>query len=243
MTPIEIKKLFYDKYVDKHGLGLLEPDLKNDNGVLFLAYFLILCHKAGIFTEYDAISFLIAHDKIKVRDGEYKRRPDDNRTDAHDNMVGVVIGLLLADKRSEIEKICDHMDKTGNVSDHTTGSVWKLSQMRQGTDIAFYKICAGRIPSILDMIWLCGGIIVGTFFSNASSKNLGWARTFGMRHAGLDHLPMPYLVMLSLAFLISDLNMLIRYKSQSYFFERYFKEGHPIRLLQRYLDAHNKGGH
>jgi len=240
MTPLEIKKEFYKDYVDSFGLGLLETGLKNDNGVLFLVYFLILCKKAGVYEEQDSINFLMAHDRIRVRKGEYKRRPDDDRTDAHDNMVGVVGGAVLADSRNIVEDICDHMDRTGNVSDHTTGSVWKLSQMRQGTDIAFYRICCGRIPSILDMIWFCGGILVGTFFSNASSKNLGWARIQIMREAGLGHLPMKYMVPLSLCILIHDLVIMIRYKSQAYFFERYFIDKHPINKMQRWLDENSK---
>jgi hypothetical protein len=155
-------------------------------------------------------------------------------------MVGVVGGAVLADSRTIIEDICDHMDRTGNVSDHTTGSVWKLSQMRQGTDIAFYRICCGRIPAFLDMVWFCGGILVGTFFSNASSKNLGWARIQIMREAGIAHLPKPYLVALSLCILVYDLVIMLKYKSQAYFFQRYFIWDHPINKMQRWLDAKSR---
>jgi hypothetical protein len=234
---LEIKNEFYKKFVDKYGLGLLEPDMENDNGILFLVYFLMLCEKAGVFDDVDQIKFLTVHDSIKVRDGEYIRHPlMKDKSEAHDNMVAVVVGAVMCKEFHIIERICDHMEKTGGVSDHRTGSKWVLEHMRQGSEIAFYQICCGRIPSILDMAWLCGGIIVNILKGNPSSKNLGWARIYGMKKAGYGHLPFQYGVSLDMAILTWELILKFKYKSIMYFFERYFKQFHPIIKMQRLLN-------
>jgi len=233
---IEIKNEFYSEWVTQEGLGLLEPGKPNDNGILFLVFFQILLDIFGIYDEKDQAHFVNAHESIYVRPGEYKRRIEDFGTDAHDNMLAIVVGAKLAKKDYIVEEICDHMDKTGGVSDHTTNSKWKLSQMRQGSEIAFYRIMANRIPFFLDMFWLCGGLIVNAIKSNYSSKNLGFMRVWALTRFGYSHLP--YLYHASLYLCVGIWWAIITFKKGVlHNFSNYYVERHPILKLMRMING------
>jgi len=227
---LAIKDEFYTNWVTPEGLGLLEPGLPNDNGILFLVFTQLLFYRWGVYNEYDAFHFMKAHDSIKVRPGEYKRRIEDFSTDAHDNMLGVVVGAKLAKKDYIVEEICDHMDKTGGVSDHTTASKWKIEQMRQGSEIAFYRIMCARIPYLLDMAWLCGGLIVNAIKGNYSSKNLGFMRVWALEKFGFSHLPYAYQGCLSLSILVWHIIIAIKGGVFNNF-KNYYVPHHPILKL------------
>ena len=231
---LKIKKEFYEEWVTPEGLGLLEPQKPNDNGILFLVFFQILCDLLGIYEDYDSFHFGKAHDSIYVRAGEYKRRIEDFGTDAHDNMLAIVAGAKLAKKDYIVEQICDHMDKTGGVSDHTTGSKWAIKQMRQGSEIAFYRIMARRIPYLLDMIWLCGGLIVNALKGNYSSKNLGFMRVWAIDRFGYSHLPYSYQMGLFLSINLWWVIIVFK-KGVAHNFGNYYVERHPILKLMRMI--------
>lgn len=224
---LEIRDEFYKGWVDEFGLGLLEPGKLTDNGALWLSMFQALCHLCGVYDDGDAHWLIEAASKIK-KGADYKRRPNDERTDAHDNMAGIVTGYVLAGRLDLIGEICDSLDKTGGVSDHTNGSKWSLKQMRQGSEIAFYRICCGRIPFLVDMAWLTFGIVFNAAFGNVSSKNLGWLRCFALNRAGYKHLPRPYRLALDGSMLIRELILITRNQTPLGTFRRYFVANHPI---------------
>jgi hypothetical protein len=50
----EVKEDFYKNWVTPDGLALLDPNgQESDNGTLFLAIFLMLCHECKVLDELD----------------------------------------------------------------------------------------------------------------------------------------------------------------------------------------------
>jgi hypothetical protein len=245
----QIREDFFTYWVDSHGLGLLERQgTTNDNGILFLVYFLILCRKLdkeGKYYHEDKQRFIAAVTLlIVVRDGGYvkglfNRRPNDPTPEAHDNYTAITTGARIFDCREIIDDICDYADRNGGIFDND-GSGFSFNQMRQGSEIAYYRVLANRIPSALDLIWLAGGLIFNALFGNYSSKNLGLLRTIGLNYSlPKSKLPDVYALPLLLSVMLWDLIILSKGGIKKNF-ENYFLPTHPIRRLILLIEKENK---
>jgi len=191
----KLREEYFTKWIDRNGLGLLGVGHNpNDNGILFLVIFLVLCFifdETGEFYKEDRERFLNAVNSLRVFDeegkvvpGYFNRRPNDPTPEAHDNYVAIVVGALIFNCPEIVDEICAAVDFNGGSFANQTPGSFIFRQMRQGSDIALYQILSmrPRIPQTLNMIWLVGGLVFNALFGNPSSKNLGWLRVFALSY-------------------------------------------------------------
>ena len=239
---------YFDKWLDRHGLGLLGVGHGvNDNGILFLVYFLILSFiydETGEFFEEDRARFKTAVDKLRVRDengkivpGYFNRRPDDMTPEAHDNYVAIVSGAHVFGFPEIIEEICEAAETNGGSFANQAPGAFIFRQLRQGSDIAFYQAMSDqrppRVPQILNMAWLVGGLAVNAFFSDASSKNLGFLRVFVMTHKFTTKgMGLPVLYSRALQLGLTIWTAVVQFKGGPLrSFEQYFSAVSPYRRI------------
>lgn len=179
-----LKKEFVTKFLMQDGLCLgngEEPRIlsdgttavKNDNGILFAAFGYAMCDEID---GADKLRIYHAVKSLEAAPGLYRRRLDaDDITDAHDNSDGIAALSVLADY-TFARDICEYGEKYGWSFTNTQPGSWAFKQLRQGGSIAFYKICAGRVPYPTDMLWLCGGLLVAYSKGWSSTWNLAWLK-------------------------------------------------------------------
>ena len=180
-----LKREFVSRYICEDGLGLgngEKPRLMsdgstavgNDNGILFavLGYFTF----APLLDGADAHRFMAAVKGLEVKPGLYKRRPDaGTRHEAHDNYDAIAAGSVLF-RQPFARDICDYGESNGWAFNNVVPDSWRWQSLRQGGSIAFYKICAGRIPYPLEMLWLCAGYLLALARGWSSQWNLAWLK-------------------------------------------------------------------
>ena len=112
----------------------------------------------------------------------------------------------------------------------------ELRTIRQGGEIAFYKICAGFTPTIWELAWLVIGIILGGFKGSASVVNLCWLRCetllLAVKQKRVVNLYVPMVLSVLVAFLTFSIALKTRFKNILGSFAAYYRAEHPIILLR-----------
>lgn len=172
---LELKSLYYSKFVTEDGLGKIRSDEpQNDNGILFLAYTLAKFYKAKVFDQQDIDNAFKACESTKTgTEGVYKRSRHAGLLEAHDNLVGRA-GLSVLCEFDDARKMADHGNKSGWSFNSNDPEKQELRTTLQGGSICFIKMCAGYIPYPLEYIWMLGGILVGGFRGYPSTANMNW---------------------------------------------------------------------
>jgi len=181
----EVLKLeFIQKYLDENGLCKLQDELtlkevKNDNGILFSVYGYMLCDLDGA----DFLRFTHTVDLLTIEPGLYKRRHNaDNVTEAHDNRAAIAAGSVLFDQ-TFARDLCDYGTRMGWQYANADKTMYSWKQLTQGGDIAFYKVCAGRLPYPTEWLWLLGGMAISIFKGWSSTQNLFYMRSIAITKA------------------------------------------------------------
>jgi hypothetical protein len=181
----DLKREFVQKFLCQDGLCLGHGEVArtladgttavtNDNGILFAAYGYFMFAKE--LDGADAHRFYTAVKSLEREPGLYNRRPDaPNRREAHDNYDAISACSALFDL-SFARDICTYGEQHGWSFTNTTPGGWSIEQLRQGGSIAFYKLCAGRVPYPLEFFWLLGGILHSLLFGWSSQWNLAWLK-------------------------------------------------------------------
>jgi hypothetical protein len=160
----DLKVEFVHQYLANDGLCRFENEefrtldgftsVRNDNGILNAAVGYLAFDRDAA----DAMRAYYAVKRLEIEPGRYRRRFDDNVTpEAHDNYKAIAFLSVLFDF-TFARDICELGVRVGwQFNNLDARYSWK--QLRQGGDIAFYKICAGWIPYPIEMLWLLGSLI------------------------------------------------------------------------------------
>ena len=234
-----IRDEFYKNWVSPDELAWLDsggPD--SSNGILFLAMFLLLLKETDSLNQEILNRSFKALRNIQVAPGLYRRSPTNDSRESHDNYVAVcAIAVLFSfvDARSIVEFGTDH----GFAYDHMSPEAPAKETIRQGGEIAFYKLCAHAVPTLWELAWLCIGLALAGIKGSPSVVNLAWLRLKTLGHALKDkagiNLFLPSLVSITFASLIFNIFLRKRFGSIQGSFAQYFKDNHPIRLLSKEL--------
>jgi hypothetical protein len=239
--PRTIKQEFYTNWVSPNGLALLgNRDAENSNGILFLAIFLMLLKKCDCLDQTDLDKSFVALEKIRIQPGLYKRAPNHPELEAHDNYVGVCALSVLFELK-DAREVVEYGTRTGFAYDNLNPNNPDSRSIRQGGEIAFYKICAGYVPTIWEFAWMCIGLLVTAFQTKStkvnlpSNTNLAWLRLETLKFVKIN-LSLPFKVSLFITESIFNIMLRKRYGGIQGSFARYFREEHPIRLLAKELE-------
>lgn len=166
-----------DKWIAQDGLMRLdaaddrEPfpgstmrTVKNQNGLMFLAEVIQSLRDKGI-DPFDDLrqEARFAIFNCQVAPGLFARnKGNDVFMDSHDNMLGIMLLCRIFGFYPTLYEILEHGERTGWVYDNLkTGSLaGYFTALRQGKDIAVYKIAAYRRPYLLEILWLIGSALV-----------------------------------------------------------------------------------
>jgi hypothetical protein len=236
--PRLIKQDFYNNWVSPNGLALLSiQGPENSNGILFLAIFLMLLKQCDCLDQTDLNKAYLALEKIRVQPGLYKRAPGNDSLEAHDDYVGICAISVLFDF-IDARSITDFGTRMGFSYDNITPDKPDPRSTRQGGEIAYYKLCAGYIPTLWEYIWLILGLVLASFKGTPSVINLAWLRIktllivsdrFSTNLFGIIPVSMYF------TSLIFNFNLRRRYGNLQGSFAQYFEELHPIRRLAKEL--------
>lgn len=244
---LAIKKELVEKYFSEDGLAKLDLNdvnpnnshsVKNDNGILFAAIFYYVLDELSLLDDSDRERFIKAIGPLEVLPGLYRRKSGDDRLEAHDNYLGIAACSYLFNTQHS-QDIVSYGSRVGYLYNNASPSVFLLSQIRQGGEVALYKISAGHIPAIWEFIWLIGGLLLNVFSKDVSTTQLCWLRTEVIKKAFNRYVFWPWM---SSVFLITYFVWLIsfrlRFDSLSGLFSKYYivePPRHPIRSLAKYV--------
>jgi hypothetical protein len=236
---IALKNEFYEKWVSPNGLALLGVgEGENANGILFLAFFLQLLKLSDDLNQDDLNRAFNALEKIRKAKGYYKRSRTQEATDSHDNTVGICAISALFDFK-DARDIVEVGTENGFNYDHLSPDSPMPRTQHQGGDVAFYKICAKFSPTLWELIWMCGGIIIAGIWGTPSTVNLTWLRLqaafLSLKKRGDAHLYGITGVSLFFASLVYNIGVRKRFGGIQGSFAKYYRESHPIRRLAKEL--------
>lgn len=244
---LALKKELVEKYFAPNGLARLDlgdinpndPDsVKNDNGILFAAIFYYVLDDLKLLDSKDKERFEEAVSRLEIIPGLYRRKPGDERSEAHDNYLGIAACSYLFDTKHS-KDILDYGGRNGYLYNNTNPGVFLPAQLRQGGEVALYKISAGHIPAIWEFIWLMVGLLTNVFSKDVSTTQLCWLRTEVIKRA-FSRWPFWQWMELTFAFVYLVWLATFHYKfdSLSGLFSKYYivdPPRHPIRSLSKYV--------
>lgn len=184
MTLVEIRNLFYSRWTSEDGLALLlgpdKKDCDNDNGILFLAYFVFAyAHCSNDDLGFERIWTLRAIAKLENEPGLYNRRPGFRGQEALDNYTAIAAISALLETR-HADDICSYGRKHYWMFDNKSPKKFAWTNLRQPGDTGFYKMCSyDENPSILEIGWFIGGVLLHFFQNptkNTSVTLMHWIR-------------------------------------------------------------------
>lgn len=213
-------------------LGL--ETVKNDNGILFLAYFLALSHlnglKSNIYTkQYDVGSTIERLSRIPYR-GLFNRQPSGslvpNKLEAHDNYVGICFISRLLGLSYQTE-IVSYGVKHGWNYNNIDPLKYDTKTQRQPGESAFYLLCDRSRPDFIGFIYMLIGIIINAFKKNAGQNNLTWLRLYTLNMVEYEqNIIVRFCILITSCFW--NFMMLLTWGSLKEMFSAYFGKNHPI---------------
>lgn len=191
---LEVKKEIEDKWIAEDGLmrldlqddrepypGAARRTVVNDNGILFTAYFHMLCEKHDILEievkskiRSTIISLFSRHIYCGLSDRNSHR---DNSAQSHDNMLVICVlsklwGLDFA------EKIVDHgLDFWWTFDNLNPGKI-NFKRWRHPGDRCIYYLAASKQPTLVQVLWLSAANIISAYkdHTNSSEHLLNYLR-------------------------------------------------------------------
>lgn len=162
---------------------------RNDNGILFLSYFLLIARCAGLGDKVRA-KFAFIQETIErlVRfphRGLFNRRAagdmKPSAAERHDNYVAIagLSGLMGLPYGREI---LSYGSLNGWNYNNVYPETWDLEAQRQGGEIAYYWLCIGATPGFLEYLWLIVGTTSNLFTRDHGKSMLTWHRLYILFH-------------------------------------------------------------
>lgn len=219
-------------------LGLPCTARDSENGVLWLAMLMLWLNLRGEFKEEHKshIKRTLAFLEDEEYPGIFHRHPANKaRSEAHDNYVGIMALSVLVDG-PWAGRVCEFGENNGWSFPNVTPQDWVFKQLRQPGEIAFYAICADKVPYLIEFAHLCIGLLISAAFSKASAYNLSFVRCHTLAKKLSDQ---PNWVRggLGLSLLLWSLISYLRKRSTTWGFTAYFDETHPIRRLAEWTHS------
>lgn len=233
---------YFLEYVGDDFLGRLDPKSEgknpngtdNDNGILFnaMCFMFFVLQKQDLSKYQKQVEDCI--NSLRESNGYFKRSPTDDRSEAHDNYIGICFFGVVFNLELALE-ICEVGEKVGWRLDKNQKDKPRIEFLRQGGDIAFYQLCTlgKRKPLPWDCIWLVIGSLIALFKKYPSSINLAWLRYRTLALAN-EKVPFDFLSRAIIGmgdFLFSAGVLMLG--GMSYSFQRYFKPDHPIHSFNK----------
>lgn len=216
-------------YINHWGGMTLKPGEDADNCLLFLSTYYVLRCLSG---EHPSnLRYCGAVALCTLEPGLYTRRPEDRTsTNSFDDSVGIAAASVFMRLRFADEIYSKGEIWGWNFNNVQPGS-WALWAWRQPSEIAYFKICAGRRPDLFGLAYLCIGLCITAFQGEkrTSEHLLTWLRVVAIEKAGLEPWARPWF---ALAAGIWRLGVQIRFGGMARVFSIYYAdENHPNRLL------------
>jgi hypothetical protein len=156
------------------------------------------------------------------------------KMESHDNSAGICAISAIFDFNFARQHV-EYGTRTGFCYNNQSPGTFELRAVRQGGDIAFYKICAGMVPTLWETLWLCVGILIAGFKGWASTQNLAWLKLraidIALERKAQVSLFGPTRAALFITNLVYNVCIWRRLGGMRYSFRRYFRAEHPINLL------------
>lgn len=243
LAPDGLITLHPDDFKEPFKEGL--PKTANcDNGILFFSYY------AHLLIELKAWSMELVKsthrqviDSLFTHPGLLNRAPGrDDDLEGLDNYVAVCSLSYWA-----AEDIVQYGEKNGYIFDNVHRDVSNISRWRQGSDVCFYKMSAGYVPTPYEVAWLVGGIIQNSFqdpMFRTSETLLNWLRIQGIKknYKRMDGVNKYYIMALTFSEMFWKWQVKRKTPEKQGIkavFKHYFSDpdGHPIALLADLLEA------
>lgn len=166
-------------WIAPNGLMRLDPDdtynetdVKNANGIYFLGHFLLLLKKLGREHAFDPKDIDATVRRLEEKPGLLNRHPGGNQErEAQDNYVGAQLCKAIYREDDLAKRINKygfwHLYNYNNVPPHKM----QLNTQRQGGEVAFYRMMAGKYPILLMLLWLIGGVLINAFSKPQGPRN------------------------------------------------------------------------
>lgn len=163
-----------EHFFTKDGQGKLETYDKrewldtespqNENGQLFATMYYFAFDRLNLLEPMDKIRWIHMVELCRgfFKGIFYRRKQDVNRSQSHDNLVGIAAGSLLFETE-HAKELSDYL--------HSHFGMWHKTLV-QGGDIAVVDMCAGLKPKLWLMLWLLGGL----YFTKKDAGQLNLAR-------------------------------------------------------------------
>ncbi len=195
MMPSAIVDYAIEKYIAPDGLmrltvnderepfpGATLPTVAEENGILHTYRFYRLCKKVPLVSGeqkirmYDVLGQAIESCRVPGQQALWHRHAGNTfRDNAHDNYIPpAAFDTLIA------RAICYYGTTTDFTFNNLVPGADNIRLKHQGGTVAFCHLCARFIPSILNFIWLLGGLVVNAFqprdskHNNPSTSLLAW---------------------------------------------------------------------
>jgi len=179
---IQLKEEYSNNWVAEDGLSLLDyrgdrppfpgftrKTAANDNGILGKCYFIWLLKHHDLLTNEDKYEFYNSiFDLQRIKNGKpikglYNRNPGrDDNPEALDNYAAICSGSVLIDSDFKLDIVFYGLENGFNFNNVSLNK-YNIKRWKQGSDVAFYKMCVNYAPTIWEYIWLVGGIIFNSF--------------------------------------------------------------------------------
>lgn len=218
--------------------------VKNENGIYFLAHYLLLCKKLGALPA----SVMKMPDLLKAleqKPGLLNRHPGNStRHEAQDNYVGALLCEAVIGRSDLAKRVCSyglrHLYNYNNVPPHE----WLVRQQRQGGEVAFYQIMAGKwIVNPLFLIWLIAGLLINALGGKPSDRHhvsdalLAYARLEALKLALKRRIWGPVRLALAPIFWLWKRRTVKKYGSIKALYQDYYgTDRHPIGVLAGLID-------
>lgn len=256
LKAIDIKARFHALFQSEDGAGRLTTEdsaeafagftkerVSNDNGILYLVEFLILCSQAGLLNDQDKAKFARLTTDLRQEHGLFNRHPGNRVTlEAHDSYLALVAGSSLFDL-GLAKEIRDYGKSNWNCYNNLQPGKFDWRAYRQGGELALYDLCANQSPGLINWLWLLGKILTiavtpkDTKTGNLhASTLLCWIRCVMIersikRNKWAFDIKVPFLVIRKL------FRKKVKEKNTGIiqYLEQYFIKGHPIPEMAKLL--------
>jgi len=229
-----LAKLVGDEFYPPNFDGLGFRNVHNENGILFLAYFIMVSRVAGLSDKCRAKSSLIGttierlvrgphrglFDRIPIGTKESLRTPE-----RHDNYVGIVALSKIFGFHFHREILSYGINRGFNYN-NVEPDKWDGKSQRQGGDVCFYFIACDSTPEIINFIWFLIGVFINCYDGDPGRSNLTWLRLYTLDRSSMRE----WWVKIPLIFIseIWKISKWFRFTSLKNMMQGYFSDKHPI---------------
>jgi len=240
MTPVEE---FWVHYVAESGLARLDvtddyctlpngvESVRNENGILFLCYFLLVMKLTGrdLWPYYERVKKTVK--SLEVRPGLYARQQVPITLEAQDNPAAICCLSVIYDQPWARDRHFYGTLTGGNYNDLNPGQ-WVLQGQMQGGEMAYYALCSGITPNPFEFLWFLGGLLINAFTPKSYPVNLSsntllaWMRINAVEMKTIQN--SYYSIAFTVVKFLWAWRVRAKYGSVYGAIKEYFRSSHPI---------------